>query len=286
MVGGIFLTAVLFANVVRSTMRTGLSVLMVNIAAVLLALAIFEGYIGIVQIRGDGTRMAGTINDGFTHADDMLGYAPDRDARVTARKYYGETLLYDVVYTIDGQGLRIAPPVDKTAPKSGCLVFFGDSNTFGEGVHDAQTFPYRVGVKTNGRYLVRNFAFSGYGPHQMLAELQSGLFDQRTNCKPTHFFYLAIPEHVARVAGLTSWDRHGPRFILTASGDVVRAGNFDDPARIFGQASAALGRPDARQIFRMATAFWSGTGSKPRGPETFHWSGSCVRTLGQTALSA
>jgi len=46
---------------------------------------------------------------------------------------------------------------------------------------------------------------------------------------------LIIPTHVARVAGLTSWDRHGPRFRLHANDEVVRAGNFDDPARIFGQ---------------------------------------------------
>ena len=114
-------------------------------------------------------------------------------------------------------------------------MFFGDSVTFGEGVKDDQTFPYHAGIKTNGRYAIRNFAFSGYGPHQMLANLQSGLFDQRISCKPTHFFYLAIPEHIARVAGLTSWDRHGPRFTLDANGEAVRAGNFDDPARIFSQ---------------------------------------------------
>jgi hypothetical protein len=228
------LTAVLLAIFARLAKRTGAAVLMVNIAAVLLALVIFEGYIGIEQLRGDGTRMEGTITDGFVHADDMLGYAPDRNTRVTARKYYSDTLLYDVVYSIDGQGLRIAPTADQRG-LSECVVFFGDSVTFGEGVNDDQTFPYRVGVKTNGRYAVYNFAFSGYGAHQMLANLQSGLVDQRINCKPTHFFYLVIPDQLRRVAGLASWDPHGPRFTLAANGEAVRAGNFDDPASIFGQ---------------------------------------------------
>ncbi len=229
-----FLTAVLLAIFARLAKRTGSDALMVNLAAVFLALASFEGYIGIKQLRGDGSRIEGTIYDEF-HADDMLGYAPNPNAQLTAIKYYGDTLLYDVVYSIDEQGLRVAPPADKTTPLSGCLVFFGGSFSFGEGVNDDQTFPYRVGVKTNGRYAVRNFAVGGYGPHQMLANLQSEFLDQRLNCKPTHFFYLTIPAHIARVAGLTSWDRHGPRFRLDANGEIVRVGNFDDPARIFGQ---------------------------------------------------
>src|SRR5215470_13488876 len=74
------LAAVVLAIFAPLAKRTGAAVLMVNIAAVLLAIAIFEGYIGIEQLRGDGTRIAGTITNGFVHADDNLGYAPDRNA--------------------------------------------------------------------------------------------------------------------------------------------------------------------------------------------------------------
>jgi len=231
-----FLIAVLVAIFACLAKRTAAAVLMVNIAAVLTAVAIFEGYIGIEQLRGDGTRMAGTItrkSPKFKDPDDALGYAPRRNVRVTAKKYYGDTLIYDVVYSIDGWGLRIEPPAN-LAGQHRCVVFFGDSHTFGEGLNDDQTLPYLVGLKTDGHYAIRNFAFSGYGPHQMLANLQSPLFDERLGCEPAHFFYLAIPEHIARVAGLDSWDLHGPRFTVDAKGEAVRAGNFDDPARIFG----------------------------------------------------
>jgi hypothetical protein len=102
--------------------------------------------------------------------------------------------------------------------------------TFGEGVRDNETYPYLVGLNTKGRYAIRNLAFSGYGPHQMLASLQSDHFSQKLDCSPTHFFYFAIPAHIARVAGLTTWDNHGPRFTLGANGEPIRAGNFDDRA--------------------------------------------------------
>ncbi len=185
------LAAILLVIFARTAKSTRAAVQMVNIAAAVIALAIFESYIGIEQLRGDGTRMAGTITRGFTHVDDTLGYAPNRNTHVTAKKYYGHKVLYDVIYSIDEQGLRIAPPRDQTSI-SACIVFFGDSVTFGEGVKNDQNFPYLVGVKTNGRFAICNFAFSGYGPHQMLANLQSG-FDQRINCKPTHFFYSGDP---------------------------------------------------------------------------------------------
>jgi hypothetical protein len=44
---------------------------------------------------------------------------------------------------------------------------------------------------------------------------------------------LAILEHIPRVAGLVRWDKHGPRFKLTATGTAIQDGRFDDPGRLF-----------------------------------------------------
>ena len=79
----------------------------------------------------------------------------------------GETL-YAVVYSVDKRGLRVEPPL---APGHGdrCVLFFGCSYTFGEGVNDAETLPYRTGVLAEGRLRMINFGLHGYGPHQMLA---------------------------------------------------------------------------------------------------------------------
>jgi hypothetical protein len=207
-------------------------VLLVNSAAIAVAIAAFEGYLGIQQRQGDGTRLEGTVDDG-TQPNDLLGYAPLKDSRLIARKLYENTAIYDVLYTINSDGLRIAPPV-KESPTAGCIVFFGDSVTFGEGVDDDKPFAYQVGLKTGGQYAIYNFAYSGYGPHQMLAALQAGLVRRIVHCKPTHFVYLTIPEHIARVAGLTSWDKHGPYFRLDANGELIYAGNFDAPLQGYG----------------------------------------------------
>src|SRR5207247_10000624 len=131
------------------------------------------------------------ITEDFTHADDTLRYAPDANRRVTARKLYRDQVLYDVTYTIGPDGLRVAPPAYDVAV-GGCVVFFGDSVSFGEGVNDDQTFPYLVGLKTEGRYRIYNFAFSGYGPHQMLAALQAGRVARIVLCRSTRVIYLTI----------------------------------------------------------------------------------------------
>jgi hypothetical protein len=59
-------------------------------AAIFFGLGAFEAYLGIEQHMGDGTRMEGSITEGFTRPDDILGYAPQRGSHITARKFYGE----------------------------------------------------------------------------------------------------------------------------------------------------------------------------------------------------
>jgi hypothetical protein len=114
-------------------------------------------------------------------------------------------------------------------------LFFGDSYTFGEGVEDDETMPYRVGVLAAGRYSVRNFAFLGYGPHQMLAAIESGLVEKAARCRPRFAIVSTQYHHVLRAAGVWTWDRHGPRYVLGEDGRAVRNGNFDsdeDPTRM------------------------------------------------------
>jgi len=212
--------------------RERVTLVLINVAAIILAIGGFEGYLVYEKAKADGVRLEGTITEGFTDPDDLLGYAPRRNARVTAREYYRNSLIYDVVYTIGPNGLRVTPPAPGV-PK-GCVVFFGDSITFGEGVNDEESFPYRVGLRTAGEYAIYNFAFSGYGPHQMLANLQARREEKITDCRLTHFIYFCIPEHVERVAGMAFWDKHGPRFVLTPEGKVVRKGNFDSFAQSSG----------------------------------------------------
>lgn len=208
-------------------------VAMISIAAACLAIAAFEGYLGFQRPGPDGMREEQQSIMGYIHEDGVLGYALNGSIRVHSRRYFKQELIYDVIYTINSDGLRIVPPTREGQHK-GCVVFLGDSFTFGDGVNDDETFPYQVGLKTEGQYSIYNFAMSGYGAHQMLALLQSGRIDRVLRCSPTQFVYWAIPSHVERTAGLVPWDRHGPRFELDANGNAVLAGHYDDPPHLLG----------------------------------------------------
>ena len=135
------------------------------------------------------------------------------------------------------------PPI---AEENGdCILFFGGSFTFGEGVPDEQTMPYQVGLKTHRQYQVYNFGFHGYGPHHMLAALEHNIVEEAIQCAPRYVIYQAIVAHAARVAGRAFWDRHGPRYVFE-EGRVVFRGRFSD---------ASLFSNDVYDQFRKSAIF-------------------------------
>ena len=229
----LFVFSLVVVPCIWCTRRDWTHVAIISIATACLATAAFEGYLGFPRPGPDVTREEPRSIMGYIHKDDVLGYAPNSGIRVHSRRYFKQELISDVVYTINSDGLRIAPPT-REGQRKGCVVFLGDSFTFGDGVNDEETFPYQVGLKTEGQYSIYNFAMSGYGAHQMLSLLQSGRIDHILRCSPTQFVYWAIPHHVERTAGLVPWDRHGPRFELDANGNAVRDGHFDDPPHLLG----------------------------------------------------
>jgi hypothetical protein len=175
-----------------------------------------------------------TFSDGFIVHDPVLGRAPAKAMQAHAFKagpaglFHGPTgVLFDVDYTIDSNGLRVAPP-SRRANLAGTVLFFGCSFTFGEGLQDNETLPYQVGVQSGGRYRIFNFAFEGYSPAQMLAEIEHGMVSRVVDTTPRYAFYVAIPNHVWRVAGRTAWGGHAPRYVLSANGTVHQEGYFED----------------------------------------------------------
>ncbi len=165
------------------------------------------------------------LSSGYTLPDDVLGYAPARNCRRRVIKYtYGEAL-YDVTYTIGPEGIRTVPG-DPPADDPGSVLFFGGSYTYGEGVEDDETLPAVVQELSGSA--TRNFGFHGYGPHQMLAAIESGKVESAVTGKPRAAIYSALVSHVARGKGLNPWDRHGPRYVLGPSGEPMRKGQFDE----------------------------------------------------------
>ncbi len=178
--------------------------------------------------------------------DPVLGYRPiPRHVWSHCIKKYGSTEVYDATYTSLDSGWRVTPQRGDTADTA--VVFFGCSFTFGEGLKDSESFPYRVGQLLGDRYQVFNLGFSGYGAHQMLAEIESGRLDPvLRGYKKTHFYYLTIESHVERCGGMMLWDRDSRRYVLD-HGEVVDTGTFRE--------HLSLPRRLAEWVFRKSFVF-------------------------------
>lgn len=213
--------------------KSWLQVVAVNLSAAILAVSIYEFHLARSISSGDGTRIEGSILEDFIRPDEMLGYRPRAGLRVSASKWLGDKVIYDVFYTINEHGFRVTSTPEQSGQFQ-CVIFFGDSVSFGEGVNDHEAFAYRAPSMASGLWQSYNLAFSGWGPHQMLALLQDGLPSRLAKCRSPRVIHLTILEHVPRVAGLASWDRHGPRYKLDANGRPARDGNFDSPTRLPG----------------------------------------------------
>lgn len=208
-----------------------------NLAFTLLLFGVIEIY----SWRSPGQKEEDTRYDiqytnGRNTHNDILGYAPKSGNTIVSKKFKAEKLLYAVTYTIDDDGLRITPKFDFSSFKQ-CAVFFGGSFTFGEGLNDKETMPYLVGEKS--KINTYNFAFYGYGPHQMLSALEQGMVESIVECEPKFAVYLVPRSHVLRSAGLSKWDKHGPNFILLPDGSVKQDGHFDDKSSIVKRAESA-----------------------------------------------
>ena len=166
----------------------------------------------------------------FYEAADDVGYVPKANAEMTARSEVGGRLIYDVTYNTGSDHFRVVPQA--AADAEGCVLAFGDSFTFGDGVGNDETYAAQVVMLSDRRVAAHNFGVSGWGPHQFLAGLQSGRFQRAVRCKPTDAVFLMIPSLIWRTVGMTNaWDAKGPRYRLGADGRPVRDGALgdDDP---------------------------------------------------------
>lgn len=207
-----------------------------NTAALLFAVAFAEGVLWIRQAANayvipPGVTFEGsytTPNYFFVMPEAVLGYRPRPGVSVQSIKKYLGKVVYDVRYTVGENGLRVSPPARDDA--GGCALFFGDSFTWGEAVQDHETAAYQLGALSGGSRRMYNFAFTGYGPHQMLAQLQRGIVKGLAACKsgePVVAVYQTLPNNVGRVAGLGGWDLYGPRYVLLDERRVIYRGRFD-----------------------------------------------------------
>jgi len=206
----------------RQSFRVGIA----NVLAFPIAIFIAEVYLYNMDSSIPSTRTGSYTTDGYTRSDIDLGYAPLSGIERNLIVSKDATLIYDVIYNIGENGFRFTPSSNDSSTK--CVLFFGGSFTFGEGLNDNETLPHYLGTFLANGFKVINLGFHGYGPHQMLSAIENGIIDEETaSCKSVKVIYSSIPDHIARASGYSPWDRHGPKYEIH-NGNIFRRGNFDD----------------------------------------------------------
>jgi hypothetical protein len=156
--------------------------------------------------------------------DPVLGYALPKDAQIADTMAVRGTLLYQGMYTTDAYGRRVTP-FDHPEQRRQFLLFFGCSMTFGLWVHDDETMPFYAAHYAS-HYRPYNYGVSGYGPHQMLAQLQSRDLTKEIPERQGIAIYTFIDDHIYRVLGAVRasppWGVHVPLYTLDDQDRLVR----------------------------------------------------------------
>ncbi len=162
-------------------------------------------------------------------SDEILGYSYKNGVSGRVKKTKFDEIIYDVEYSIGENGLRITPSSNEQS--ADCLLFFGGSFTFGEGLNNNETLPHYVGEQLPGRFRILNYGLGGYGPHQMLAAIELGLVDRHTElCESRIGIYSGGYYHIKRLSGDAPWDTYGPKFILQDN-QAVYDGRFSETTK-------------------------------------------------------
>jgi hypothetical protein len=219
----------------------------------LLVIALFETGFGVVQNVTE--QKIQTFTDPEYYQDDEnLGYAPKPGIRTVARKHVNGDLVYEVDYEIDGYGRRATPLSPPPGERTRFLLFFGGSCTFGEGLEQDQTLPYLVARQSPG-HRPYNYGFHGYGPQQLLANLESGRLSQEVDEEAGTLVYLFIDSHVNRAIGsmvvYNGWAYATPNYVLDASGELSRRGTLTTGRPLRSLLYSILGRSHLLGHFRV-----------------------------------
>lgn len=164
----------------------------------------------------------------YIQTDKQLGHVPRANTEVRVTQIHDKNeVLYDVTYHFDQFGRRRTPTEEEN--HSRFMIFLGDSNTFGQGLNDDQTYPYFVG-QAFPHYKVYNYAFTGYGPNNVMALVDSGRLLQEVKESAGIVIYPFAAYMADRLVGTVQffgW-AHGdyPYYELNESNQLQRNGHF------------------------------------------------------------
>jgi hypothetical protein len=237
----------------RSKYKLLLDVLVGIMISVLLLVGI-ESVFYIINTSGQKSDRTVWFEGGDIYrTDDILGYKPEAQAQVHSLKKINGQVIYDVIYSTDEYSRRITP-LPNLKDRNKFILFFGDSFTFGDGVNDDETLPFYV-AQLAPDYQPYNYGFSGYGPQQMLAKLQSEHLNQEIKEKEGLVIYTFIDDHVPRSIGsmavYNQWGRLMPFYTLDANNNLVRQGNFTSGRPLLSALYIILGKSQTAKYFNI-----------------------------------
>ena len=189
----------------------------------------------------------------YFEESEALGWQPMASVQASSQLRLGEQILYDVVYTFDGYRRRVVP-ADPHAEYHRFLLFFGCSNTFGEGVQDDETLPYDVSRLMPGVH-VYNYAFRGYGPQHMLARVESSDLRREVAEPEGTAVYLFPSFHLNRLIGgssTMSWAKRNLPYYRMENGEPVRDGFFQTTRPLYSFFARTVGQSRLMQILNLA----------------------------------
>lgn len=164
---------------------------------------------------------------GHTVPHPSLGYRFRPNANEVSEKRVHSRLIYRVTYRADALGRRLTPVTGEG--RAQFAIFFGDSNVFGEGLHDQDTLPVRF-AQAAPQFAPYNYGFSGWGPAHTLLLLQNPKLEKEIPEKQGIGFFGYYAFHKDRVQGDTKvidWSQGTyPCFELDDNGRAIFQGSF------------------------------------------------------------
>ncbi len=171
----------------------------------------------------------------YIKEDEDLGYKGIPNATSHEIKYYNmDNIIFEANYSLDEYGRR------KTEDKPGKphLILFGGSFTFGYGLSDDKTLSYFLSELTD--YSIYNYGIEGYGPNQMLAQLQQEGFEEEVPEKEGIAIYVFIDHHIRRAIGdMEVINQDVPYYYLDKENKIQRKRSF------------GTGRPIISSVYRI-----------------------------------
>ena len=134
-------------------------------------------------------------------------------------------LIDNVEYNVDPFGRRVTPRKENTGQKF--IIFVGDSFTYGEGVKGDETLPAQFGAMSPA-YMSYNYGFSGMGPFDVLARLETVDFAQEVAQSSGVVLYTFLDSHIDRTMGrmsIAGWQSPRAYYEVTETG-LTRKGTF------------------------------------------------------------